>query len=150
MCVCVCVFAILFRVQHTSRPFFVHVESVFPDARHRLAFHSRRAAKLHAFTPTTQHGSGASCVGNRRAAWRITSSVKLEGNEQPAVYATEYVVKVEAELPEVRDGIFALMDKNLIPSASAGESHELYFKMKGDYCRYVERMVAMPVQQVMD
>ena len=30
----------LLGVQHTSRPFFVHVESVCPDARHRLAFGS--------------------------------------------------------------------------------------------------------------
>ena len=32
---------------------------------------------------------------------RTTSSVKLEGNEQPAMHATKYVAKVEAELPEV-------------------------------------------------
>ena len=30
----------LLGVQHTSRPFFVHVESVCPDAQHRLAFGS--------------------------------------------------------------------------------------------------------------
>ena len=70
--------------------------------------------------------------------------------EQPATYATESVVKVEAEFSEVRDGIFELIDKNLMPSAGAGNSKEVYFMMKGDHYRYVEDMAAMPVPQVME
>merc|ERR1712227_751951 len=79
-------------------------------------------------------------VGSRRAAWRIITSVeqkeKTKGNEQQASYAREYVAKVEAELQKICDGILALMDKNLIPSASTGESKVFYYKMKGDY-RYL-------------
>ena len=44
--------------------------------------------------------------------------------------------KGKAELPEIHDGILALMEKNLIPSTSTGESKVLYCKMKGDYYRY--------------
>merc|ERR1712065_37458 len=62
---------------------------------------------------------------------------KTKGNEQQASYAREYVAKVEAELQKICDGILALMDKNLIPSASAGESKGFYYKMKGDYYRYL-------------
>ena len=38
---------------------------------------------------------------------------------------------------EIHDGILALMDKNLIPSTSTEESKVLYYKMKGDYYRYL-------------
>ena len=46
-------------------------------------------------------------------------------------------VKVEAELPEIRDGILALMDKDLIPSASVGELKLVFYKMKGDCHRHL-------------
>ena len=58
-------------------------------------------------------------------------------NEQLATYATEYVAKVEAESPEVRDGVFKLMDKNVVALASTGESKDLYSKTKGDYYRFL-------------
>ena len=41
----------------------------------------------------------------------------MQDNEQPASFAKEYVAKVEAELQKIYDGILALMDQNLIPSA---------------------------------
>merc|ERR1711955_932 len=62
---------------------------------------------------------------------------KTKGNDQQASYAREYVAKVEAELQKICDGILALMDKNLIPSATTGESKVFYYKMKGDYHRYL-------------
>ena len=93
-------------------------------------------------------------VGKRRTAWRFIASVEQKenfvDNEQPATYATEYVVKVEAESPEVRDGIFELINKNVIALASTGESKESYSKMKDDHYRYAERVVAMPVPQIME
>ena len=77
-------------------------------------------------------------VGNRRAAWRFLASEKQ--NEQPATYATEYVVKVEAATVEVRNGILAVMDENLVPSDSAGESSVLCFNVKGDKYRYLAEL----------
>ena len=50
---------------------------------------------------------------------------ETKGNEQQVAYVREYFVKAEAELPETYDGILALMDKNLIPSTSTGESKVL-------------------------
>ena len=65
-------------------------------------------------------------VGSRCAAWRVITSVeqreKLKGKEQLASHAREDVAKVEGELQKIRDGILALMDKNLIRSASTDES----------------------------
>ena len=93
-------------------------------------------------------------VGTRRAAWRVTASVEqkenLVDNEQLATYATEYVVKVEAESPEVRDGVFKLVDKNVVALASTGESKDLYSKTKGDYYRFLpvvlQRQVPMSLR----
>ena len=85
-------------------------------------------------------------VDNRRTV----SSVKLEDEWRWAAHATEYVVKAEAELPEVRDGILEVMDEDLISLASTGELMALYSRMKGDYYRHTERVVAMPVPQIME
>merc|ERR1712076_145049 len=80
-------------------------------------------------------------VGSRRAAWRIITSVeqkeKSKGNEEQAKYAKEYCGKVEAELQKICDTILGLLDKNLIPKASSGESKVFYQKMKADYYRYI-------------
>merc|ERR1719188_2458083 len=80
-------------------------------------------------------------VGSRRAAWRIITSVeqkeKGKGNEEQAKYAKEYCSKVEAELQKICDQILVLLDKNLIPKASTGESKVFYQKMKADYYRYI-------------
>merc|ERR1711920_221374 len=80
-------------------------------------------------------------VGSRRAAWRIITSVeqkeKSKGNEEQAKYAKEYCMKVEGELQEICTKILDLLDKNLIPKSSSGESKVFYQKMKADYYRYI-------------
>ena len=85
-------------------------------------------------------------VGTRRAAWRITASVEqkenLVDNGQLATYATEYVVKVEAGSPEVRDGVFKLMDKNVVALASTGQSRTCTSRRRAtttDSCRLCYR-----------
>merc|ERR1711972_907312 len=80
-------------------------------------------------------------VGSRRAAWRIITSVaqkeQSKGNEENSKYAKEYCLKVEAELQKICDTILGLLDGNLITSATTGESHVFYEKMKADYYRYI-------------
>ena len=80
-------------------------------------------------------------IGSRRAAWRVITSLeqkeKFKGKEQLVSHAKEYVAKVEGELQKIRDGILALMDKKPIPSPSTDESKTFYYKMKGDYYRYL-------------
>ena len=79
-------------------------------------------------------------VDNRRAAWRVITSVEQKetskGDEQLVSNAREYVEKVEGELQKIRDGILALMDKKLVPSASTDETKVSYYKMRSDYYRY--------------
>merc|ERR1712038_1243781 len=80
-------------------------------------------------------------VGSRRAAWRIIMSVeqkeKTKGNDEQAKFANEYCKKVEGELQKICDTILGLLDNNLIPKASNGESKVFYQKMKADYYRYI-------------
>ncbi|KAL9661689.1 hypothetical protein QQ045_026515 [Rhodiola kirilowii] len=80
-------------------------------------------------------------VGARRAAWRILSSIEHKeesrGNEANAKKIREYRNKVENELTEICGGIMVVIDEHLIPSCSAGESTVFYYKMKGDYYRYI-------------
>ena len=44
---------------------------------------------------------------------------------------------MEGELQKIREGVLALMDKNLIQLASTDESKVLYYKMKSDYYPYL-------------
>merc|ERR1719499_1700448 len=80
-------------------------------------------------------------VGSRRAAWRIISSVKekeksKEGHEQQRKNAEDYCKKVEDELDGICGTILKLLDENLLPKATSGESKVFYQKMKADYYRY--------------
>jgi len=85
-------------------------------------------------------------VGSRRAAWRIITSVeqreKTKGNEEQAGFAKEYCAKVEKELNDICGGILTLLNGDLIPKASTGESKVFYYKMKGDYYRYIAEFTA--------
>ncbi|KAL5571025.1 hypothetical protein UlMin_023306 [Ulmus minor] len=80
-------------------------------------------------------------VGSRRASWRILSSIEqkeeAKGNEAHAKKIKEYRQKVEAELTTICGDIMTVIDEHLIPSATAGESTVFYYKMKGDYYRYL-------------
>uniref|UniRef100_A0A7S3XDS0 14-3-3 domain-containing protein n=1 Tax=Picocystis salinarum TaxID=88271 RepID=A0A7S3XDS0_9CHLO len=45
--------------------------------------------------------------------------------------------QVEGELADICKSILALLDQNLIPTSTTGESKVFYLKMKGDYHRYL-------------
>ncbi|XP_039043105.1 14-3-3 protein 7-like [Hibiscus syriacus] len=80
-------------------------------------------------------------IGARRASWRILSSIEqkeeAKGNEQNVNRIKEYQQKVEDELAKICNDILSIIDKHLIPSSSTGESTVFYYKMKGDYFRYL-------------
>uniref|UniRef100_A0A5B6Z2B9 Putative 14-3-3-like protein D isoform X2 n=2 Tax=Davidia involucrata TaxID=16924 RepID=A0A5B6Z2B9_DAVIN len=85
-------------------------------------------------------------VGARRASWRILSSIEqkeeAKGNEQNAKRIKEYRQKVESELSSICSDIMSVIDEHLIPSSSAGESTVFFYKMKGDYYRYLAEFKA--------
>jgi 14-3-3 protein epsilon len=80
-------------------------------------------------------------IGARRASWRIISSIEQKeeskGSEEKLEKIRQYRAQVEKELKEICSDILNVLDKHLIPCATTGESKVFYFKMKGDYHRYL-------------
>lgn len=80
-------------------------------------------------------------IGARRASWRIISNIEQKeeskGNTAQVERIKKYRLVVEKELQDICISILDLLDNHLIPSASTGESKVFYFKMKGDYHRYL-------------
>eukprot|EP00293_Proteomonas_sulcata_P015197 CAMPEP_0184301776 /NCGR_PEP_ID=MMETSP1049-20130417/11897_1 /TAXON_ID=77928 /ORGANISM="Proteomonas sulcata, Strain CCMP704" /LENGTH=158 /DNA_ID=CAMNT_0026612869 /DNA_START=96 /DNA_END=569 /DNA_ORIENTATION=- len=80
-------------------------------------------------------------IGARRASSRIISSIEQKeenkNNETNVAKIKEYRSKVEKELSSICNDILTILDRHLIPSASSGESKVFYYKMKGDYWRYL-------------
>ncbi|CDR45889.1 CYFA0S20e01332g1_1 [Cyberlindnera fabianii] len=80
-------------------------------------------------------------IGARRASWRIVSSIEqkeeAKGNETQVNLIREYRSKIESELTKICDDILSVLTDHLIPSAASGESKVFYYKMKGDYHRYL-------------
>jgi len=83
-------------------------------------------------------------VGSRRASLRIISSIERKeesrGKTDHLAKAREYRKKVEKELSDICSNILELLEKHLIPTSEASkqvESQVFYYKMKGDYHRYL-------------
>ncbi|OLL26174.1 14-3-3 protein epsilon [Neolecta irregularis DAH-3] len=80
-------------------------------------------------------------IGARRASWRIISSIEQKeeskGAEAHVAQIKGYRTKIEKELEETCLDVLQVLDDNLIPSAEGGESKVFYYKMKGDYHRYL-------------
>jgi len=80
-------------------------------------------------------------IGARRASWRIISSIEQKeenkGHEERVKLTKEYRKKVEDELVNICQDILSVLDKDLLPNASSGEAKVFYYKMKGDYYRYL-------------
>ncbi|KAL2343295.1 hypothetical protein Fmac_004580 [Flemingia macrophylla] len=80
-------------------------------------------------------------VGARRASWRILSSIEQKeeskGNDVSVRRIREYRQKVESELTNICSDIMKVIDEHLIPSSAAGEPSVFFYKMKGDYYRYL-------------
>lgn len=82
-------------------------------------------------------------IGARRASWRIISSIeqKEEGKNgasgNSVATIKEYRVKIENELAKICEDILEVLDNFLIAKTGPGESKVFYYKMKGDYHRYL-------------
>ena len=93
-------------------------------------------------------------VGSRRASWRILSALedkeKTKGRDENAAKIADYRSKVEEELEKICAEIIDMLKENLIPrmekleSADAAETSVFYYKMSGDYYRYLSEFRASP------
>ena len=80
-------------------------------------------------------------VGLRRNAWRSFSSLEAKEekreNTKNVNLIKVYREKVEQELNDICGEIIQIIDNTLVPAASTGESRVFYYKMQGDYYRYL-------------
>merc|ERR1711994_1188939 len=80
-------------------------------------------------------------IGARRASWRIISSIEQKEENKAAEdklgMIRTYRDQVEKELRDICQDILDVLDKHLIPSSTTGEAKVFYYKMKGDYHRYL-------------
>lgn len=79
-------------------------------------------------------------IGALRASWRIISTMETKETEEAkktGAGTTAYREDIEKELKNICDDILSVLDKNLIASATTNESKVFYYKMKGDYYRYL-------------
>eukprot|EP01125_Pyxidicula_operculata_P020220 TRINITY_DN7439_c1_g1_i1.p1 TRINITY_DN7439_c1_g1~~TRINITY_DN7439_c1_g1_i1.p1 ORF type:complete len:246 (-),score=60.28 TRINITY_DN7439_c1_g1_i1:383-1120(-) len=80
-------------------------------------------------------------IGARRSAFRMISNIeqkeKSKDHENNLKKIKEYSAKIESELHEIVRDVMDVIDNHLIPHATTEESNVFYFKMKGDYYRYM-------------
>ncbi|KAI3660407.1 hypothetical protein MP638_002490, partial [Amoeboaphelidium occidentale] len=90
-------------------------------------------------------------IGARRASWRIISSIEqkeeAKKNEGQVAKIATYRKKVEKELSDICQDILNVLNDNLIPTATTGESKVFYYKMKGDYHRYLAEFATGDVRK---
>jgi len=76
-------------------------------------------------------------IGSRRASWRVITSIEQKGDADKMSIIKDYKAKIESELVEICDDILSIIEENLIPNSSSEEAKVFYYKMKGDYHRYL-------------
>jgi 14-3-3 protein epsilon len=81
-------------------------------------------------------------IGSRRASWRVLSSIEQreeqKASDSPRLHLIKkFRVQVEKELSKICHDVVEILEKNLIPNASLAEAKVFFYKMKGDYYRYL-------------
>ncbi|XP_078167063.1 14-3-3 protein 7-like [Carex rostrata] len=77
-------------------------------------------------------------IGARRSSWRILSSLEeKEETEKNLKTIQEYRKKVEDEMARISNEILSIIAIHLLPNSTTAESVVFFYKMKGDYYRYL-------------
>jgi len=76
-------------------------------------------------------------IGSRRASWRVISSIEHKGEADKLHLIKDYKAKIEDELVGICNDILSIIEAELIPNSSTEEAKVFYYKMKGDYHRYL-------------
>ncbi|CAN0115106.1 unnamed protein product [Pylaiella littoralis] len=76
-------------------------------------------------------------IGSRRASWRVISSIEQKGEPDKLKLIGEYKAKIEKELETICGDILSIIDDNLLPNSQTNEPKVFYYKMQGDYHRYL-------------
>eukprot|EP00984_Skeletonema_dohrnii_P024320 scaffold13438_cov66-Skeletonema_dohrnii-CCMP3373.AAC.1 len=76
-------------------------------------------------------------IGSRRASWRVVTSIEQKGDADKMSIIKDYKVKIENELCDICNDILSIIEESLIPNSTSEEAKVFYYKMKGDYHRYL-------------
>jgi len=76
-------------------------------------------------------------IGSRRASWRVVTSIEQKGDGDKMEIIKDYKAKIENELIEICNDILGIIEESLIPNSTSEEAKVFYYKMKGDYHRYL-------------
>jgi len=76
-------------------------------------------------------------IGSRRASWRVVSSIEHKGDADKLHLIKDYKSKIEDELITICNDILGIIENDLIPNSTSEEAKVFYYKMKGDYHRYL-------------
>ncbi|XP_031389976.1 14-3-3-like protein C [Punica granatum] len=85
-------------------------------------------------------------IAARRASWRILTSIEhkeeAKGNDYNVKRVRDCMQKVEIELSSICRDVLSLLEECLIPLSVHAEPTVFYYKMKGDYYRYLAEFKA--------
>ena len=76
-------------------------------------------------------------IGSRRASWRVVTSIEQKGDPDKMTIIKDYKAKIETELVDICNDILSIIEESLIPNSTSEEAKVFYYKMKGDYHRYL-------------
>ena len=76
-------------------------------------------------------------IGSRRASWRVVTSIEQKGDSDRMTIIKDYKAKIEQELCDICNDILSIIEDSLIPNSTSEEAKVFYYKMKGDYHRYL-------------
>jgi 14-3-3 protein epsilon len=76
-------------------------------------------------------------IGSRRASWRVISSIEQKGDSEKMQIIKDYKDKIETELLDICNDILGIISDSLVPNSTSEEAKVFYWKMKGDYHRYL-------------
>jgi len=76
-------------------------------------------------------------IGSRRASWRVISSIEQKCDPEKLPLIQTYKRKIETELEDICTDILEIIRTELIPNSETEEGKVFYYKMKGDYHRYL-------------
>lgn len=81
-------------------------------------------------------------VGARRASWRVLSSIEGKEKDKPDSESrvrsiSDYRHRVERELEKICRELLDILERCLLPEDKTAEGQVFYWKMAGDYYRYL-------------
>merc|ERR1712048_955600 len=69
--------------------------------------------------------------------WRVVTSIEQKGDPEKMSIIKDFKSKIETELVEICNDILGIIEESLIPNSTSEEAKVFYYKMKGDYHRYL-------------